>query len=68
MREYTGKFKVGDIVNAITDSDIPDFVFWKKAKIVGVVTASKAFPYVCTCEHYGEMEGLFAEDELELAE
>lgn len=68
MREYTGKFKVGDIVNAILDPDVPDFLLWKNAKIVGVLTDFKAFPYVCTCEHYGEMEGLFAEDELELAE
>lgn len=32
MSEYTGKFKVGDIVNAIHDPENPDFAFLEKGE------------------------------------
>lgn len=61
MKEH--KFKVGDKVNCTVERE--GFSEWKNATIIKVEEG--AFPYRCTCEYYGEEEGLFAEDELELA-
>lgn len=65
-REYTGKFKVGDKVNAIGDEE--DFSVWRNATIVEVDHSFQSYPYSCICDHYGDQWGLFSENELELAE
>lgn len=61
------KFKVGDKVNCVRTEDA-GFAEWQNCTVVEVHRNAYKFKYSCICPRYGLEQGLFSEDELELAE